>query len=172
VPAETIRESIEKAREYLQGHSEEARYTDSEARAVVEQDLRCRVEGPAGAEIFTDMVTAVGGGASAPSPGWILRAALASCDATVIAMRAAELGITLDVLEVVVDSESDDRGLLAAAEDVPAGPLSARIRVRLSAQGASDEQLRELVEWADAHCPVSDAVRRAVPTAVDIQTAG
>jgi uncharacterized OsmC-like protein len=169
VPVEAIRESIEKAREYLQNHSEEARYTDSEARAVVEQDLRCRVEGPAGAEVFTDMVAAVGGGASAPSPGWMLRAALASCEATVIAMRAAELGIKLDVLEVVVDSESDDRGLLAA-EDVPAGPLSARIRLKLSAQGASDEQLRQLVEWADAHCPVSDAVRRAIPTAVEIQT--
>jgi hypothetical protein len=86
-------------------------------------------------------------------------------------MRAAELGIKLDVLEVVVDSESDDRGLLAAEEDVPAGPLSARIRVKLSAEGVSDEQLRELVEWADAHSPVSDAVRRAIPTAVDIQTA-
>ncbi len=35
-------------------------------------------------------------------------------------MRAAELGILLDRVEVVVDSESDDRGILAMEDDVPA----------------------------------------------------
>jgi len=42
----------------------------------------------------------LGGGGSAPSPGWLLRAALASCDATVIAIRAAQLGVTPTALEV------------------------------------------------------------------------
>jgi uncharacterized OsmC-like protein len=81
------------------------------------------------------MPTGVGGGSSAPSPGWLARAALASCDATVIAMRAAELGIPLQGLEVTVDSESDDRGLLGMDDAVPAGPLSSRILVRIVAEG-------------------------------------
>ena len=50
--------------------------------------LRCRAEGPNGAVLVTDMPRPVGGTASAPTPGWMLRAALANCDATVIAMRA------------------------------------------------------------------------------------
>jgi uncharacterized OsmC-like protein len=58
------------------------------------------------------MSTGVGGAATAPSPGWLLRASHVACDATLIAMRAAEEGVELSRLEVAVDSESDDRGIL------------------------------------------------------------
>jgi hypothetical protein len=44
-------------------------------------------------------------------------------------MRAAVDGIELSRLEVVVDSESDDRGILGIDEAVPAGPLQMRVRV-------------------------------------------
>jgi uncharacterized OsmC-like protein len=98
------------ARRYLSQHPSECSYTDSAATAVVEKGLRCRVERPDGAVLVTDMPTAVGGDGTAPSAGWVARAALASCDATVVAMRAAELGIRLQRIEVTVDSESDDRG--------------------------------------------------------------
>lgn len=110
------------------------------------------------------MPEAIGGGGSAPSPGWLLRAALANCDATVIAMRAAQLGVALTTLEVTVDSESDDRGLLGrAGAGVPAGPLSMRTRVRIGAKQVDPGRLKELVDWAEAHLPVGDAVRRAIP---------
>lgn len=164
-----IADSIEEAIEYLSEHPDQARYTDSPATAVVE-GLRSRVEGPDGAVVVSDMPEGVGGTGAAPSPGWLLRAAIASCDATVIAMRAAQEGITLEHLEVTVDSESDDRGLLGMDDSVPAGPLSSRIRVRVAAEGVSAERLREIVEWADHHSPVSDAVRRAVPTTVEVET--
>jgi len=164
-----IRDSIENARRYLSDHPDECRYTDRSAIAVVEEGLRCRVDAPDGAMVVTDMPGAVGGGGSAPAPGWLSRAAQASCDATVIAMRAAELGIRLRTLEVTVDSESDDRGLLGMDDSVPAGPLGARVRVRIAAEGVEPERLHELVEWADHHPPVSDAVRRAVPTSVEVE---
>ncbi|MGH7553092.1 MAG: OsmC family protein [Longimicrobiales bacterium] len=164
-----IRQSIENAKQYLSEHPDQARYTDRAATALIEAGLRCRVEGTEGALVVTDMPAGVGGEDSAPSPGWLARAAQASCDATVIAMRAAELGIPLRRLEVTVDSESDDRGLLGMDEAVPAGPLNSRIRVRIAAEGVDPERLRELVEWADRHSPVSDAIRRAVPTTIDIE---
>lgn len=168
MPQEKIRESITKATEYLAAHPEEARYTDSPATAVIEEGLRCRVEGPGGRLAVTDMPGSVGGAGSAPSPGWLSRAAQASCDATVIAMRAAQEGITLKFLEVTVDSESDDRGLLGVDDSIPAGPLSGRIRVRIAAEGVDPQQLRDLVEWADRHSPVTDGCRRAIPTAVEV----
>lgn len=115
------------------------------------------------------MPRSVGGGGSAPTPGWFLRAAMASCDATVIAMRAAQEGIELTTLEVTVTSESDDRGFLGMDESLPAGPLTARIDVRIAAEGASLERLREIVDWADLHSPVSDAVKRAVHTTVVVE---
>jgi uncharacterized OsmC-like protein len=169
MPSDHIRESIENAKQYLADHPDEARYTDQPATAVMEDGLRCRVEHTTGAVMITDMPSGVGGEGSAPTPGWIARAAQASCDATVIAMRAAELGIPIQRLEVIVDSESDDRGLLGMDDAVPAGPLSSRIRVRVTAEGIDPERLRELVEWADHHSPVSDAIRRAVPTTVEVE---
>jgi uncharacterized OsmC-like protein len=164
-----IRQSIENAKQYLSEHPDEARYTDRPATAVIEDGLRCRVETPEGTVVVTDMPAGMGGGGSAPSPGWVARAAQASCDATLIAMRAAELGVPLQRLQVTVDSESDDRGLLGMDEAVPAGPLNSRIRVRIAADGVEPARLRELVEWADRHSPVSDAVRRAVPTTVEVE---
>jgi uncharacterized OsmC-like protein len=170
MPSDHIRESIENAKQYLSEHPDEAQYTDQPATAVIEEGLRCRVEHAVGSVVVTDMPKGVGGEGSAPSPGWLARAAQASCDATVIAMRAAELGITLQSLEVTVDSESDDRGLLGMDDAVPAGPLSARIRVRIAAEGVDPQRLRELVEWADRHSPVSDAIRRTVPTTVEVES--
>ena len=85
-------------------------------------------------------------------------------------MRAAELGIPLQSLEVTVDSESDDRGLLGMDDAVPAGPLSSRILVRIVAEGIDPQRLQELVEWADRHSGVSDAIRRAVPTTVEVES--
>jgi uncharacterized OsmC-like protein len=153
---------------HLAEHPQDAISQDAPAVAVMESGLRCRATGPGGASVASDMPRGVGGGASAPTPGWLLRAALANCDATVIAMRAAQLDIVLDRLEVTVSSESDNRGLFGVGDPVPAGPLGVRVEVRLSASGASAEELQALVHWAEQHSPVADAVRRAVPVATQV----
>lgn len=163
-----IRDSIQNVLTYLAEHPGDARYTDKPATAVVEQRLRCRASGPDGEELLSDMPAAIGGGGAAPSPGWLLRAALANCDATVIAMRAAQEGVALTTLEVNVDSESDDRGLLGMNDSIPPGPLSVRIRVRIGAAGVAPSKLREIVGWAEAHSPVADAIGRAVPKTVEV----
>jgi len=85
-----------------------------------------------------------------------------------IAGTAVE-GIELSRLEVVVDSESDDRGILGIDEGVPAGPLRMRVRVRLSASGASQTALREIAAWGHQHCPVSDAVNRAIDSSLEVE---
>ena len=126
--------------------------------------------GPKCAALISDMPKGIGGGGAAPTPGWFLCAALANCDATVIAMRAAQLGVVLTRLEVTVDSVSDDRGILGLGDDIPPGPQSMRIRVAIAADGATPEQLRQIVEWAEAHSPVGDALRRSVPVSMEILT--
>jgi uncharacterized OsmC-like protein len=166
-----IQQSIENVTTYLSEHPLECRYTDSAATAVVEDGLCCRAEGPHGATLVSDMPKAIGGGGTVPSPGWLLRAALANCDATVIAMRAAQVGVTLTTLEVTVESESDDRGLLGMDAAIPAGPLSVRTRIRIGADGIEPERLREIVQWAEAHSPVGDAIKRAVPSKTEVEIA-
>jgi uncharacterized OsmC-like protein len=163
-----IGEAIASVRSALASKPDAGPAPDRPASAVVEDRLRCRVEGPDGWALVTDMPAAVGGGGSAPTPGWLIRAAWASCAATAIAMRAAELGISLTRLEVTAESESDMRGLLGLGDGVPPGPQSARMRLRIAANGTDEQRLRELVEWADRHSPVGDALRRAVPTELEI----
>ncbi|HEU4384480.1 MAG TPA: OsmC family protein [Anaeromyxobacteraceae bacterium] len=169
MPAAHVAQSIDRVVAYLSEHPDKARSSDKAATAIVEEGLRCRARAPDGATVHSDMPKSIGGGGSAPSPAWLLRAALACCDATVIALRAAQLGVALAELEVTVDSESDDRGMLGMDGRIPAGPLSMRTRVRIGAPGVPPERLREIVEWAEAHSPVGDAIRRAVPATTVIE---
>lgn len=162
-----IQQSIAEVIKYYSENPDAGHVTDSAATATIEEGLRVRTEGPSGYSVVTDMPDAVGGGCS-ESPGWLFRAALASCDATVLQMRAAQEGITLTSLEVTVDSESDDRGIFGIEDSVPAGPLSVRTHFRLGAPNVAPGRLNELVEWVDEHSPVADLVRRVVPSDVEV----
>jgi uncharacterized OsmC-like protein len=166
----TIKAAVAGAVEYLSAHPAEARYRDGAARAVLGRGLLVEVTGPAGETVSTDMPTSIGGAASAASPGWLLRAAVASCVATVIAMRAAMLDVVIESLEVSVDSESDDRGILGIDAATPAGPLSAKVHVRLAASSADNDQLQAIVAWGTEHCPALDALVRSVPTEVRLES--
>lgn len=134
----------------------------------MENGLRCRATGLGGETIVTDMAEAVGGNGSAPSPGWLSRAALATCDGTRLTLHAAQLGMKLDTLEVTADSVSDDRGLFGLDDSIPAGPLSVRTQVIIGAAGVADEVLREIVDFAVTHSPVADGCRRATPSKVEV----
>jgi uncharacterized OsmC-like protein len=166
-----IRESMQGAVQYLTAHPDEARYTDSFARARLGEALRVEVEGPGGERIRTDMPAGIGGRAEEPSPGWLFRAAVASCVASTIGMEAAREEAMLTSLEVEVDSESDDRGILGMDESVPAGPLSMRVRIRARADGTDETRLRQILERGAARCPVCDATKRAVDVSLEIDTA-
>jgi len=171
-----IKQALEGAIDYLTTHPEEAKYTDSPATARLTEPhgLRVEVTGPDGAAMSTDMPTSVGGTNTTASPGWYLRAAAASCVATLIAMRAALVGVTLTEVEVTVDSESNDWGILGIGDDagqgVQAGPFSTRIAARVRATGSDEGTIREIVDWAVDHCPVTDAVRRAIPMTIEVET--
>lgn len=164
-----VREALEGAIGYLTKNPNDALATDSFATAVMEDGLRCVVRGPDGFETHTDMVTGVGGANSAPSPGWLLRAATASCVATLITMKAALEQVELERLEVTVDSESNDLGILGIDGSVPSGPLSVSVRVKLGSNGTDPEKLRGIAQWAHDHCPVTDATKRSVPIQLETE---
>lgn len=166
----SIRAAIEKAVRYLSENPDEARYTDSVARATLDDSLRVGVDGPDGERIVTDLPRGVGGLAEHPTPGWLFRAAVASCVASTVAMEAAREGIDLESLDVEVDSASDDRGILGMDPDVSPGPSSMSIRVTVAAAGVDPERLREVVAAGAGRCPVCDATKRAVDVTVDIAT--
>lgn len=83
-----------------------------------------------------------------------MRASLAACNATVIALRAAQRRIDLTALEVTVSTETDSRGMLGLDERVGAGMDQLQVSVKISASRVEAEDLRQLVTWAIAHSPV------------------
>ena len=126
-----------------------------------------------GTRLETDMPKEMGGSGDRVSPGWLLRASLASCLATRISLAAAAEGIELGALEVRVGSRSDTRGLLGMAdangEAVSAGPRDMQLRVLIAAPGVSDQRLQALVEDSHRCSPTACAVRDAVPVALHIE---
>lgn len=158
-----IRESLQGVIDYYNQHPDDTVSQDKEAIAVIEEGLRARASGPDGQTLICDMPKALGGEASAPSPGWMMRAALANCEAVMVALRAAQLGIGLSTLEVRVDSLSDDRGMLGMDDSIPAGPLNMKIGVRIGATGVTAEKLHEIVDWAEKHSPVGEPLTRVMP---------
>lgn len=163
-----VRDAVLAASSYLTEHPDEARYRDSHARARLGAGLHVDVDGPGGERAATDMPKGIGGLATTPSPGWLLRAATAACVASLIGIRAAALDVALGNVDVTVDSESDDRGILGLDDAIAAGPLSMRIVVSIEAPHVDRAALEGLARWAIAHCPVADSVRRAVPVEVEI----
>jgi uncharacterized OsmC-like protein len=167
-----IRESIHGVIGHYTQNPDKAVGPDKEAIAVIEEGLRVRATGPDGQALVCDMPKGLGGGATAPSPGWTMRAALANCEAIMIALRAAQLGIELKTLEVRVDSVSDDRGMLGMDDSKPAGPLNIKVSIRVSADGVPEEKLHEIIEWAEKHSPVGEPLNRVMPVEFAVEVVG
>jgi uncharacterized OsmC-like protein len=83
-------------------------------------------------------------------------------------MEAARAGLEPSSLEVIVDSESDDRGILGMDPSVPAGPLGMRILVRMRSEGSKQAEVVGVVRRGIDRCPVTDAVRRAIEVSVEV----
>ena len=164
-----VAEAIATLTKVLSEQPEKAQAKNAPATAVLHEGLKFQVSGPRGAKVLTDMPPPMGGTGAGANPGWLLRAGLASCNATVIAMRAAQLGLQLKSLEVTVESESDNRGLLGLDDSVSAGLRNLRTKVKIGAEAATPAQLREIVAWAEAHSPVGCTIRQAPDVTTEVE---
>ena len=161
------RESLERAKRLFLERPAVAKKANTTATAVWRDGLMCDVAGPAAERAITDMPEAMGGHGAGSNPGWLLRAGIASCAATAIAMRATIQGIALKTLEVRVDSDSDARGLVGIP-DAPTALGNLRMSIRIGAEGADEAELRALAAWGEANSPVSCTLRDRPHVDVDI----
>ena len=129
-----------------------------------------------GTAVATDMPVEFGGTGDHVTPGWLMRAGLASCTTTRIAMAAASEGIELDFLEVTASSRSNACGLFdlpdSSGAAVDAGPLAVGLTVRISASGVGAERLRAFVEDSNRTSPVARALCNATPVNLIIDVGG
>lgn len=150
----TTAAALRRAREIFTERPAAARKANAFATATWIQGLLCEVTGPANERAITDMPPPMGGEGRGCSPGWLLRASLASCAATAIAMQAALRGITLDTLQIHVESESDARGLVGI-DGVSMALENLRVSVRIAAENVDPATLRMLATSVARASPVN-----------------
>jgi uncharacterized OsmC-like protein len=148
-------------------------HDDSAATARWRGSTRIVTRHDNGIEVTTDMPGELGGTGDQVTPGWLLRAGLAACTATRIAMGAAAAGIELTKLELRASSRSDTRGLLGMTESdgspIGAGPHDMQLHVTIAANSVTAETLRALVEECHRCSPVPCAIQEETPVGLHIE---
>jgi uncharacterized OsmC-like protein len=100
------------------------------------------------------------------NPVEFLLHALAGCVTTTTILHAAARGIEIESLSTRLVGDIDLQGLLAL-DDVLAGYQGIRIEMEIKAKNATDADLDDLLQFAQAHSPVCNTVCRPVPVTVE-----
>jgi uncharacterized OsmC-like protein len=115
---------------------------------------------------------AVGGEGDVPCSGDLLLGALAACQETTLRMVAANMGIELESLEVVVEADWDPRGTLAMG-DYPIGLTAIRCRTNVRVpDDLRGERSDRLLRSAEKYCVVLNTLRHGVPVESSFTLAG
>jgi len=173
--AQYVADALERVEVVLRRRPDMGVHDDSPATASWRGNTRIVTSHDNGTEVTTDMPNELGGTGDQVTPGWLLRAGLASCTATRIAMSAAAAGIELTKLELRASSRSDTRGMLGMTESdgtrISAGPRDVELHVTIAARGVPAEKLRALVEESHRCSPVPCAMQEETPVGLQIEVA-
>ena len=100
------------------------------------------------------------------NPGELLLHALAGCITTTLVMHAMARGIVLRRLSTEVEGDVDVGGALGIDELVKPGFEQIRVRMQVEAD-CSDEELDDLIQYAQEHSAITDTIRRPVPVVLE-----
>jgi uncharacterized OsmC-like protein len=116
--------------------------------------------------VTVDEPATIGGANAAPSPVEMALVSLASCQAITYRLWAIKLGVHIGGVRVAVDADYDARGLFGV--EGYARPGFTAVRVVVTIEDATVEDLEHLRLAVDEHCPVLDLFRSAVPVATSL----
>lgn len=111
---------------------------------------------------FDDVLSYVGGEGELNGMQTLL-AALAACGVDVIATSAALLGIKIESLAIEANGHFNVAAYLGVGGSPGPGYQSMRYELRLTAPGASDEEIAHLYQMCKEGFPGKDTLTRAVP---------
>ena len=100
------------------------------------------------------------------NPVEFLLHALAGCVTTTTVLHAAARGIRINSLSTELVGDIDLQGLLGLNESVSPGYREIRIKMDIKAD-CSDEELDDLLGFAQNHSPVCNTVCRPVPVVIE-----
>ncbi len=166
-----IAQSIARLEALLASRSGFGHKTDRSVTTSID-GLRCSTEEGTWTHA-TDLGPALGGTASAPSPGVLVRAALGSCLAMGYRLRAAKHGVELTSIRVTVETDSELAGLLLLAAMPPPGYTEVRYHVEVESPSPAAD-IRRLIEEGDRLSPMLDVFARTntIHRTISIQPVG
>jgi uncharacterized OsmC-like protein len=127
----------------------------------IREGVTCDIEDGAW-KLVGDESAGEGGAGAGPDPGVFGRAALGTCLAIGYAMWAAHMGVAFSKIEVAVHAGYDARGMYGVDDAVAPGWTSVRYVVHIESP-AAEEDVRRVIDYADAHSPLLDDFRRPLP---------
>ncbi|WCL53297.1 OsmC family protein [Gimibacter soli] len=98
--------------------------------AIIESGTECWVE-EAGHTMVIDAGKGLGGGTAGPTPSMIVRSALSSCVAIGIKLWAARTDVQIDHVSVLLETDTDARGILGIADNVTPGFTNCRLKINV-----------------------------------------
>ncbi len=123
-----------------------------------------RPDSVAGVAWRTGAHPAVGGEDDSPCSADLLLGALAACQEITLRMVAANIGIPLEGVEIVVEGDWDPRGTLAMGREFRVGLTAIRATTTVRIPGDTDgERAERLLRSAERYCVVLDTLRSGVP---------
>lgn len=100
------------------------------------------------------------------NPVEFLLHALAGCVTTTFVLHAMARGIAIRELSTELSGDLDLQGLLGLDDGVPAGYEQIRIKMHVQAD-CSEQELDDLLAYAQQHSPVCNTVCRPVPVIIE-----
>jgi uncharacterized OsmC-like protein len=102
-----------------------------------------------------------------PNPAEFLLHALAACLTTALIYTATARGITLTEVDSILEGDMDVRGAFGLSDDARDGFTNIRVTFVVTGD-APDDELRELVQRAQARSAVFDVVANGVPVEISV----
>jgi uncharacterized OsmC-like protein len=92
--------------------------------------------------------------------------ALAGCVTSTLVLHAAARGIRIDAISTRLEGDVDLHGLLGLDDSVTPGYEQIRVKMEIKAD-CSDEELDNLLTFAQEHSPMYQTISRPVPVSVE-----
>ena len=126
----------------------------------LEENVRCSAIVRDFPTMIIDEPPELGGANAGMNPVELILVALGTCQEIMYAAYASVMDIPLDSVNVDVKGYLDLQGLFGMAE-VPAGYSDIRFETSIEST-ATPEQISQLVQTVESHCPVLDTLSRPI----------
>lgn len=134
------------------------------AETELVENVRCQGKVRNFPPMFTDEPPELAGGDTGMNPVELILVALGTCQEVMYSAYASVMGIPLESVKCNLKGNLDLKGLFGLDPTVPAGYTRISYETELKSS-ASEDQLRQLVQTVERHCPVLDTLQR--PMQVD-----